>query len=191
VPTWPCHQLAARLPQESAQAATSGYGYQHSMRAVALAVGLTAMLTGCEKDAERAPEERRNLAALRTVPVPAGAVTVSTETLGEHAPDTSEGPIVAWSTVRELRLARALATAAVVETSRRGLRRAGWRVEGGADFYLNARRDRTCLHLLALPEPPAPPETAPTEALAGESGSAESAPDERVARGLLLKVRDC
>ncbi len=161
------------------------------MRALALAVGLSAMLAGCAKDAEREPEERRNLAALRTLPVPPGAVTVRTETFGEHAPDTSEGPIVGWPTVRELRLARVEQTADLVETTSRGLRRAGWRVDDRSDFYLNARRGRTCLHLLTSPEPPAPPDAPVPESVASDPGATEPMSDDRLARGMLLKVRDC
>jgi len=161
------------------------------MRALVVAVGLTATLTGCGGDAERGPEERRNLAALSTIRVPPGAVAVSTETFGEHASDTSEGPIVAWSTVRQLRLSRAVDVVSVVDTSRRTLRRAGWHVEDGGDFHLNARRGQTCLHLLTSPDAPAPPDTPPPEAVAGEPGAGEPAPNDRVVRGLLLKLRDC
>jgi hypothetical protein len=149
------------------------------------------MLTGCAKDAEREPEERRNLAALRTIPVPSGPVTVRTETFGEHAPDASEGPIVGWPTVRELRLVRVEQTSELVDTTRRGLRRAGWRVDDRADFYLNARRGRTCLHLLTSSEAPAPPDAPLPESVASDPGATEPTADDRIARGLLLKVRDC
>jgi hypothetical protein len=154
------------------------------VRAFVVAVGL--LVTACAQDAEREPEERRNLAAMRTIPVPPGAVIVSTETFGEHAPDRSDGPIVAWPTVRALRLARAVEPAGLVDTSRRGLRRAGWEVLDGADFYLNARRGGTCLHLLTSPEPPPPPDAPIPSAEAGGP-----VPNDRFVRGLVLKVSDC
>ena len=151
------------------------------MRALVLVVVLAGMLTGGCGDAEREPNERRNLAALRTIPLPPGSVTAGTETFGEHAPDTSEGPIVGWTTIRYVRLPRAEKSATVVARSRRALQGAGWRVEDGAGFYLNARRGPTCLHLLTEPD-------APPTATVDEEPAAAS---ERMVRGLLLKVVDC
>ena len=54
-----------------------------------------------------------------------GAEVHRTETSGRHAPDTSEGPIVGWTTVRELRLAGGARAEQVVARARTDLKRAG------------------------------------------------------------------
>src|SRR3954468_12313094 len=87
-------------------------------------------LAACGEDVERGPAEARNLAALETIPAPAGAVVVRTETHGDTAPDTDDGPIVDWSTVRELRLPGTAQARDVVARARRDLERAGWRMSG-------------------------------------------------------------
>src|SRR4051794_22689668 len=118
------------------------------MRGCVVVMLAAPTLAACAKDAERAPAERRNMTALNTIPSPPGAITVRTTTHGRTAPDTSEGPIVGWATNRELRLTRRLRAEQVIARAREDLRDAGWRIPGGADFCLNARRGRSCLRLL-------------------------------------------
>src|SRR3712207_1707997 len=119
----------------------------------------------CSDDAEREPAERRNLAALKTIEVPGGPVALRTETIGQHRPDTSEGPIVGWKTTREYRLPRPRPATAVIDRATRALRRAGWRVGTAGSFWLNAQRGRSCVHLLT------------------DDGSR--------ARGVIVSVNDC
>jgi hypothetical protein len=117
---------------------------------------------------------------------------VKTVTSGHHAPDTSDGPIVGWTTVRELRLDGQSRVAQVVADARGDLQRAGWRILDRADFYLNARRDRTCLHLLPGSQAPSEQETIP-EVTATDNAprTAETEPGESIARGLALSAGDC
>jgi hypothetical protein len=157
-----------------------------AMRALLLAIALA----GCAEDAEREPAERRNLAALDTIAVPPGATVLRTETSGRHAPDTSEGPIVGWTTVRELRLTSGDRAEQVVNRARTDLERAGWRIENGADFYLNARRKASCLHFLPLPAEPTDEIQETTATDVAPPGS-EQEPGRAIARGLMLSVTDC
>ncbi|MDA0158956.1 hypothetical protein OM076_01665 [Solirubrobacter ginsenosidimutans] len=129
---------------------------------------------------------------MNTIPSPPGATVVKTVTSGHHAPDTSDGPIVGWTTVRELRLDGRSRAAQVVARARRDLQRAGWRILDRADFYLNARRDRTCLHLLPGPRTPSEEETIPEFTATDEAPqSEESAPGDMIAHGLVLSASDC
>ena len=110
--------------------------------------------------------------------------------VGRHAPDTSDGPIVGWTTVRELRLTHRDRAEQVVDRARTDLERAGWRIETADDFYLNARRQGTCLHFLTVPAAPTDdiPETTATDV--APPGN-EQEPGEAIARGLILSVSDC
>ena len=160
------------------------------MRGAALAIVLAVALAACAEDAEREPAERRNRAALETIVLPPGAEVHRTETSGRHAPDTSDGPIVGWTTVRELRLAGGARAEQVVARARTDLERAGWRIENGDDFYVNARRQGSCLHFLPSPAEPTdeiPEFTATDEAPPGS----DQDPGQAIARGLVLSVSDC
>jgi hypothetical protein len=153
-----------------------------------VAVGLTA----CAEDVERGPAERRNLAALDAIPTPEGSVAVRTETLGRHAADTSDGPIVGWDTIRELRVTGQERGAEVVVRARTDLERGGWQITTEDDFYLNARRDHSCLHLLTSSSAPSVSdefeESTATDTAPPDS---EVAPGAGPAHGLTLKVSDC
>jgi hypothetical protein len=155
-----------------------------------LVVVLAAVVAACADDVEREPAERRNRAALDTIAVPPGAAVRRTETSGRHAPDTSDGPIVGWTTVRELRLANGDRAERVVARARTDLERAGWRIENGDDFYLNARRQGSCLHFLPLPAEPTD-EIAESTATDVAPPGGEPDPGQAIARGLVLSVSDC
>jgi hypothetical protein len=160
------------------------------MRGAALAIVLAVALAACAEDAEREPAERRNRAALETIALPPGAEVHRTETSGHHAPDTSKGPIIGWTTVREVRLAGGARAEQVVARARTDLERAGWRIENDDNFYVNARRQGSCLHFLPLPAEPTdeiPEFTATDEAPPGS----DQDPGQAIARGLILSVSDC
>jgi len=160
------------------------------MRRAVLAIVLAVALAACAEDAEREPAERRNRAALDTIVLPPGAEVHRTETSGRHAPDTSDGPIVGWTTVRELRLAGGARAEQLVARERANLKRSGWRIENGDDFYVNARRQGSCLHLLTSPAEPTdeiPEFTATDEVPPGS----DQDPGQAIARGLILSVSDC
>jgi hypothetical protein len=152
-----------------------------------------ATLAACGGDVERGPAEARNLAALDTIPTPAGAVVVRTETHGDKAPDTDEGPIVGWSTVRELRLTGELQARRVIARGRRDLERAGWRMSGFVDdFYLNARRRDACLHFLTSAAAPSQSDEIPEFTATDEAPPEDQVdPGDVVAHGLVLKVSGC
>ena len=92
-------------------------------------------------------------------------------------------------TFRGVRLSGRRSPADVVARARDDLRRAGWRILDGADFYLNARRGPSCLHLLTAPGPREPP---PPKPAAGSSRE-QPTPEARhaTAQGLSLSVTDC
>jgi hypothetical protein len=162
------------------------------VRRCLLASLLALAVAGCAHDVERGPVEARNLAALNTIAIPPGAVVVRTETRGFHAPDTSEGPIVGWATVRELRLTRELRAEQVVARARRELRRAGWRIGVGSNFYFNADRKGSCLYLLSLADAPSESEEIPEFITADEAPPEDELPPGQViVHGLHLKVSDC
>ena len=123
-----------------------------------------------------------------------GAVVVRSETHGLHAPDTSEGQIVGWATIRELRLTRGLRAEQVIVRARRELRRAGWRIGIGSDFYFNAEPEGL------VSAPPAAWRTRPSrrarrypEVTATDEAPTEDKlpPGKVIAHGLFLKVSDC
>ena len=67
--------------------------------------------------------------------------------------------------MRELRLTSGERAEQVVDRARTDLERAGWRIDNADDFYLNARRQGSCLHFLPLPAEPTDeiPETTSTD----------------------------
>jgi len=162
------------------------------MRCRLSALIVVVLLAGCAQDAPRAPAERRNLRALDTIPAPPGAEIVRTETFGRTASDTSDGPIDRWTTIRDLHLTRPTSAARAIAGFRRSLVRAGWRVTERADFYLNARRGRSCLHALTSPDAVTRREPVPGT-VAADSAPPRTTPDpgRAAARGLLLSVTDC
>jgi hypothetical protein len=161
------------------------------MRRVLLA--LAVAFAGCGSDVERGPAEARNLAALETIPTPQGAVEVDTETFSRTAPDTSDGPIVDWATDRRLRLTGGETARRVIARAETGLKRAGWQMVGSVeDFYLNARRQRSCLHYLTSPEPPSTSDEIPEFTATDEAPAEdETDPGDAIARGLMLIVSGC
>ncbi|MDA0183026.1 hypothetical protein OJ997_22145 [Solirubrobacter phytolaccae] len=157
------------------------------MTAVRLVVvaALALAWAGCAQDAEREPAERRNLRALDAVPSPPGATMVRTQTLGHKAPDTSDGPIVGYSTRRLLRLARPTPENEVLAFVHDNLGRNGWKPEPG---YAAGRRDGSCLHLMAVSSLPASSDDLPSVSYSLEPSSSGR---NGSARGLVLDISDC
>ncbi len=92
--------------------------------------------------------------------------------------------------MREVRLAGGARAEQVVARARTDLERAGWRIENGDDFYVNARRQGSCLHF--LPTPAEPTDEIPEFTATGEAPpGSDQDPGRAIARGLVLSVSDC
>jgi hypothetical protein len=157
-----------------------------------VSVVVTGLLAACGADAPRGPAVERNLAALETIRPPGSARAVRTGTRGDHAPDTGEGPIVGWTTIRDFNLGRPVRSAALISQLDRRLEKAGWRLGTGGGFWRNARRGSSCVHVLASPVRLTSEEPPTSTAVASAAPPVpDEDPGDELARGVSFIVTDC